>query len=197
MTETGLNYNWHRDYDPFTGKYIEADLIGLAGGSYSQYTFAKSAPIAFSDPTGLITLPDITKLFDWLNPKPMSAAECQNLRDDIYRKYQLLQDELNAYNPILDGQGGFPMPYGSGSTKPGGHYHEITDLQRGLKQDLQRYNQRCRCDKDDGGNPPIPRSADAPANTPVPPPVYPFAPLPMFSPGLAPVTSSWPAFAFP
>ncbi|WP_408608376.1 RHS repeat-associated core domain-containing protein [Desulfogranum mediterraneum] len=30
--KTGLHYNWHRYYDPSTGRYISADPIGLAGG---------------------------------------------------------------------------------------------------------------------------------------------------------------------
>ena len=31
-SEPGLHYNWHRFYDPGTGRYISADPIGLAGG---------------------------------------------------------------------------------------------------------------------------------------------------------------------
>jgi len=30
--ETGLNYNYFRDYNPVIGRYVEADPIGLAGG---------------------------------------------------------------------------------------------------------------------------------------------------------------------
>jgi len=32
ITETGLHYNYRRDYDPSTGRYIESDPIGLDGG---------------------------------------------------------------------------------------------------------------------------------------------------------------------
>ena len=38
--ETGLNYNYFRDYDPTTGRYIESHPIGLGGGinTYHMYT---------------------------------------------------------------------------------------------------------------------------------------------------------------
>jgi RHS repeat-associated protein len=50
--ETGLNYNYSRDYDPATGRYVESDPIGLAGGSYSTYAYADGNPVSNSDATG-------------------------------------------------------------------------------------------------------------------------------------------------
>jgi RHS repeat-associated protein len=52
-TETGLHYNWHRFYDPETGRYISADPIGLTGGM-NLYAYVKNDPINWIDPWGLL-----------------------------------------------------------------------------------------------------------------------------------------------
>jgi RHS repeat-associated protein len=52
MPETGLNYNWSRDYDPLTGKYIESDPIGLKGG-LNTYVYVVDNPLGNADPSGL------------------------------------------------------------------------------------------------------------------------------------------------
>ncbi|MCG2837267.1 DUF6531 domain-containing protein [Photobacterium sp. WH77] len=49
--ESGLNYNFYRDYDPNTGRYIQRDPIGLGGG-VSVYTYVYNNPIRYIDPTG-------------------------------------------------------------------------------------------------------------------------------------------------
>jgi RHS repeat-associated protein len=47
-----LYYNRYRDYDPGTGRYIQADPIGLEGGS-NPYLYANANPIRYTDPSGL------------------------------------------------------------------------------------------------------------------------------------------------
>lgn len=50
--ETGFHYNMFRDYDPATGRYVQSDPIGLAGG-LSTYGYVENDPLSFADPLGL------------------------------------------------------------------------------------------------------------------------------------------------
>ncbi len=50
--ETGLNYNYRRDYNPLIGRYIEADPIGQEGGLH-LYAYVSGNPINLTDPHGL------------------------------------------------------------------------------------------------------------------------------------------------
>ena len=51
-TLADLYYNRHRDYDTTAGRYIQADPIGLAGGS-NPYVYADGNPLRYIDPMGL------------------------------------------------------------------------------------------------------------------------------------------------
>ncbi len=53
--ETGLHYNWHRYYDPETGRYITPDPIGLAGG-INPFVYVQNDPVNMVDPEGLVGL---------------------------------------------------------------------------------------------------------------------------------------------
>ncbi|MBK8308565.1 MAG: RHS domain-containing protein, partial [Gammaproteobacteria bacterium] len=59
--ETGLNYNYFRDYDPTTGRYIESDPIGLAGG-LNTYGYVGGNPLGYYDPYGLFGWSDMPLL---------------------------------------------------------------------------------------------------------------------------------------
>lgn len=50
---TGLFQNGWRDYDPTSGRYIQSDPIGIAGG-ISTYAYVQNNPYLGIDPSGLI-----------------------------------------------------------------------------------------------------------------------------------------------
>ena len=52
LASGGILYNYFRDYNPKTGRYIESDPIGLRGG-INTYAYVGGNPINLRDPLGL------------------------------------------------------------------------------------------------------------------------------------------------
>lgn len=52
--ETGLHYNYFRNYEPTTGRYLESDPIGLLAG-FNTYAYVHNDPLNYTDPYGLVT----------------------------------------------------------------------------------------------------------------------------------------------
>lgn len=50
--EVGTFYNYYRDYNPSTGRYVESDPIGLRGGM-NTYGYVYGSPVLFNDALGL------------------------------------------------------------------------------------------------------------------------------------------------
>lgn len=63
--ETGNHYNYFRDYDPKTGRYLQSDPIGLGGG-VNTFSYVGHNPLAYRDSLGLHWASDLPSLPDWL-----------------------------------------------------------------------------------------------------------------------------------
>jgi RHS repeat-associated protein len=51
--ETGLHYNYFRDYNPAIGRYIQSDPIGLEAG-LNTFAYVDGNPLSLIDPEGLM-----------------------------------------------------------------------------------------------------------------------------------------------
>jgi RHS repeat-associated protein len=55
--ETGYHHNWHRHYDPTTGRYTQPDPLGFVDGP-SVYAYATNSPFMRTDREGLEMYPN-------------------------------------------------------------------------------------------------------------------------------------------
>ncbi|UXI68214.1 RHS repeat-associated core domain-containing protein [Tahibacter amnicola] len=54
-SESGLHYNYFRNYDPTVGRYVESDPIGLRDG-VSTYSYVRGRPSTLVDTLGLFSI---------------------------------------------------------------------------------------------------------------------------------------------
>jgi RHS repeat-associated protein len=85
--ESGLHYNYFRDYDPAMGRYVESDELGLAGG-ISTYSYTSSNPLKRRDVFGLLYTDD-TNMTNWVaywNAKilEMLNSQCNCMQGGCY-----------------------------------------------------------------------------------------------------------------
>jgi RHS repeat-associated protein len=73
--ETGWSNNGFRTYAPDLGRYIQADPIGLGGGT-NTYGYAANNPLKFIDPLGLQVCPDRTSPYPPCDPGPDKGTVC-------------------------------------------------------------------------------------------------------------------------
>jgi RHS repeat-associated protein len=65
--ETGLHYNYFRDYDPSIGRYVQSDPIGQLGG-FNAFGYVEGDPVRWFDRAG--------KIRDTNTSSPIPSGSC-------------------------------------------------------------------------------------------------------------------------
>jgi RHS repeat-associated protein len=131
QSESGLHQNWMRDYDPTTGRYLQADPLGLVDGA-SVYGYVKQNPGRYVDPLGLWTVGPQGGILPDFNPYTNDLVQCDG--DDCFDQW--MKDQDACYSKHAAGT--------------------IADLPACLSRARDIYN---HCTSGGGGPPPLPWSA--------------------------------------
>ncbi len=106
--ETGLHQNGFRDYDPTTGRYIQSDPIGLAGGT-NTYAYVGADPVMRVDPYGLVDIKETAEvvgdyLFSVVEEAPgLALGACSRLVGQAEGFLQSLKSPLDVISANLQG----------------------------------------------------------------------------------------------
>lgn len=110
---TQLSYNYYRDYNPRTGRYIESDPIGLEGG-INTYAYVENDPLRYVDPEGLIKL---GKGLEVEGPKPNRTRPGQGqVCQAKYRGVPFFRIDYHPLDPV--------------DRTPVLHYHMAPDMKK-------------------------------------------------------------------
>ncbi len=118
--ETGTHYNYFRDYDPSTGRYVQSDPIGLRGG-LTTFGYVSSSPLSRTDFYGLKDDGGVTRWGNWCgknwsggkngavipeNPAgPIdSVDECCIEHDYCYAKYECYEKKCKPPPEAKEGK---------------------------------------------------------------------------------------------
>ncbi len=90
--ETGYHQNWHRDYDPETGRYLQSDPLGLYDGP-NTYAYVQGNPVNYIDQTGLFG----TTVDAYCRTRP---DQCYHLVDDLSTSRTQCSDGSSWVEPL-------------------------------------------------------------------------------------------------
>lgn len=134
--ESNLHYNYFKDYDPNTGRYVQSDPIGLRGGD-NTYIYALGNPLIFRDYNGLMARVCCRKI------PGLPAVHCfvQVKNGGSYSDgRQCLQCP-----PVQEARYGLqgPPPFGSSEHSEAGRIHINDPFDAPNKSDCGSWNEEC------------------------------------------------------
>ena len=157
QSESGLYQNWMRDYDPTTGRYIEADPLGLVDAA-SIYGYAGQNPVMNMDPRGECFGPAAPLFWYCVGAAIMIydyvVDDCYTLDDflaSLYRATTIVLNPCRKLGPLcaMAGNGGGGKGWGGGSNgnKYSSEKEALVEMAKGDKRtgitegDMQAYKE--------------------------------------------------------
>lgn len=120
-SDSGLHYNYFRDYEPQTGRYVQSDPIGIAAG-VNMFDYVGSSPIVYSDPLGLKV---------WSCKSPMGCNPGEQISRNSFWYHECLsvtnQDgsiSCNSTTAAGDGASDFFRSDGRATSERKDYYHQ-------------------------------------------------------------------------